>query len=73
MPTDLKALVLKSLLSYQDRLNLHGIKYSQTNEVSFYEFDCHKVKVSDTVTVWSDNFDENFIFTWEEINKACNV
>lgn len=77
MSTDLKALVLIELLNRISLPNL--LKYRLLMELETkvyrYTFDCHEVRLynKESVAVWSDNFDERFDFTWEEIDCSINM
>ncbi len=78
MPTDLKALVLKSITSklYVDRLLKHRLLKILNNETYAYDIEDHQVRLykeDDIVIVWSENFNERFDFTWEEIDKSIDL
>lgn len=78
MPTDLKALVLKSITSklYLDRLLKHRLLKILNNETYAYDIEDHQVRLykeDDIVTVWSENFNERFDFTWEEIDAHLSL
>ena len=73
MTSDIKSLVLKKLLWEIDRLNKYKTLAIINGKLQTFKFDCHEVRVyeENKVSVWSDNFDERFDFTWEEIDEAC--
>lgn len=70
MATDLKALVLRDVMAHKDLLNKYGTLKALTGKDQQYRLDCNTVRIYEDVRVWSDNFDEYFMFTWDEINAA---